>query len=307
MFTHVSFINGLIRSMDSERQDLSGADSFPTGKKMGSSSEFRSPAESPFTWNTYGDRSAKGKSGSKKESRGNTAAFNEEFTENTLDELFGHDSGRRGAKDSEDAGPKMEDFDSFEEYIEALVSHERESSKGRPKTSGQNPRRRLEHGEEGRMNSNNAPDRVPRKEWTKAAASEKRPRQPQKTDPEPDFPADDDLELFLNSLDNPDFEFSLDSILNENDEQRREHSPIESSEVIATTKEDSKSKKVTVEVKNSKLRPSKVEKAPESSEWSRVSLEQLTVPILKSLLKELGLQVSGKKSELIDRYLASKS
>ena len=263
-----------------------------------------------FSWSRSisGETMARNAAGNSKESRGNVAAKGkEEFTESTLDDLFSDEPGRRGtSKGGEELGPKMEDFDSFEEYIEALVSHERESSQGRSKAGGQSPRRRPEAEENRQPNSGTVPqfDRGPKKEWKKAAG-ETKPKPARKAPAEPDFSADDDLELFLNSLDNPDFEFSLDSILNEKEDRVGEPSSIESRDVNAVSKDDQNGTKAKDKDVKAAKKPLKSERAADPSEWSRVSLELLTVPTLKGMLKERGLQVSGKKAELIDRYMTS--
>ena len=284
--------------MAGERQDSPGSKTFNTINVR----VFPPDSDEPLlSWSTNGNPERRN-ADEEKESRDKAAIKKKSFTGSTLDDLSLDELGRRGPKDNDDFGPKMEDFNSFEEYIEALVSHERESSKGRPKNGGQSSRRRSEAEE---IKNSNSGSGAPKKEWTKAATSETNPKQLRKTSPEPDFPADDDLELFLNSLDNPDFEFSLDSILNEQDERMGGLSPGGNSENIAVSNENHKTVGVKEGGKKAKGKSPKSEDVPASSEWSKVSLELLTIPTLKSMLKERGLQVSGKKAELIDRYLTA--
>ena len=51
----------------------------------------------------------------------------------------------------------------------------------------------------------------------------------------------------------------------------------------------------------SKVESKSVEHVPTTNTATSGDLSKLTVPILKGMLKEKGLKVSGKKSELIER------
>lgn len=284
--TLFSFINGLIDSMDNENQKYSRTGTIDPMKGRNRDSRGKNELTVPRT----------------------RADDSEVFTDGTLDEWFERGSTERKTDEANDSAPKMEDFNSFEDYIEALVSHEKESTRTQSKSANINQKKIPDSdaewdnfvGETPELREDN------KKERSRADGSSKIESKSSNTKFSDSVPADDDLEIFLNSLDNADFGLSLDSILNEQGSlQEKNPTSKVTIDVDAVFSERVVGKDTVVRKKEAKSGQINSLKNSKTTEWSRGNLELLNVPTLKGMLKERGLQVSGKKADLIDRYLTS--
>ena len=223
-----------------------------------------------------------------------------------------------GGGGSSSAAPKMEDFGSFEQYLDALVSHERAAGTGsggdwssNSKSDADSSKRRgLPTGDDDDLMSlldeitagsgSDSTDNGSGKGVSPSSSKTWRSSKPTSGSVTVDMNAgDDDLDSFLSSLDDLEFDLDTDSSNESNDISTNSHRDIDSNNRNSERFNDHKSQSPSFSSPSSGSSSSGSSSSGSSS--NNQDLSSLKVPELKAMLKAAGKPVSGKKAELIER------